>query len=55
MIPGWPYSVIAALESAHLVDRAVLDAVRLGPGDDETEVTAGQLRDVVTRLIEAGY
>jgi DDE superfamily endonuclease len=55
MIPGWPYSVIAALESGRTSWTAVLDAVRLGPGDDETEVTAGQVRDVVTRLIEAGH
>src|SRR5258708_7110044 len=34
---------------------AVLDAVRLGPDDDETEVTAAQVRDVVARLIEAGH
>src|SRR5436309_564223 len=34
---------------------AVLDAIRLGPGDDETEVTAAQLREVVARLIEAGH
>ena len=27
---------------------AVLDAVRLGPDDDETEVTAAQVREVVT-------
>ena len=33
----------------------MLDAVRLRPDDDETEVTAGQVRDVVTRLIKAGH
>jgi hypothetical protein len=55
MIPGWPYSVIAALESGRTSWTAVLDAVRLGPGDDETQVTAGQVRDVVIRLIEAGH
>jgi hypothetical protein len=33
----------------------VLDAVRLGPDDVETEVTASQVRDVITRLIEAGH
>ena len=32
-----------------------LDAVRLGPDDDETEVTAAQLREVVARLIAAGH
>jgi DDE superfamily endonuclease len=55
MIPGWPYSVIAALEPGRTSWTAVLDAVRLGPEDDETQVTAGQVRDVVTRLIEAGH
>jgi len=54
MIPGWPYSVVAALEPGRTSWTAVLDAVRLGPGDDETEVTAAQVRDVVGRLIEAG-
>jgi hypothetical protein len=54
MIPGWPYPVIAALEPGRTSWTAVLDAVRLGPDDDETEVTAAQVRDVVTRLIEAG-
>ena len=34
---------------------AVLDAVRLGPADDATAVTAAQLRDVVDRLITAGH
>ena len=33
----------------------MLDAVRLGPGDDETEVTAAQVREVVTRLVQAGH
>ena len=55
MIPGWPYSVIAALEPGRTSWTAVLDAVRLGPDDDEAEVTAAQVRDVVTRLIAAGH
>jgi hypothetical protein len=29
--------------------------VRLGPQDDETQVTAVQVRDVIARLIEAGH
>ena len=33
----------------------MLDAVRLGPADDATAVTAAQLRDVVDRLIAAGH
>jgi len=55
MIPGWPYSVIAALEPGRTSWTAVLDAVRLGPDDDETEVTAVQVREVVGRLIAAGH
>jgi DDE superfamily endonuclease len=55
MIPGWPYSVVAALEPGRTSWTAVLDAVRLGPDDDEAEVTAAQVRGVVTRLIEAGH
>jgi hypothetical protein len=55
MIPGWPYSVVAALESGRTSWTAVLDAVRLGPDDDETAVTAAQVRDVITRLAQAGH
>ena len=55
MIPGWPYSVIAALEPGRTSWTAVLDAIRLGPGDDETQVTAAQVREVITRLITAGH
>jgi hypothetical protein len=40
MIPGWPYSVVAALEPGRTSWTAVLDAIRLGPGDDAAEVTA---------------
>ena len=54
MIPGWPYSVVAALQPGRTSWTAVLDAVRLGPAGDETDVTAAQVREVVTRLIEAG-
>jgi hypothetical protein len=55
MIPGWPYSVIAALEPGRTSWTAVLDAVRLGPDDDEAEVTAVQVREVIARLAEAGH
>jgi hypothetical protein len=54
MIPGWPYSFVAALEPGRTSWTLPLDAVRLGPADDATEVTAVQLRDVVTRIVEAG-
>jgi hypothetical protein len=55
MIPGWPYSVVAALEPGRTSWTAVLDAVRLGPDEDEAEVTACQVREVITRLVEAGH
>ena len=55
MIPGWPYSVVAALEEGRTSWTAILDAVRLGPADDATAVTAAQLRDVVDRLTAAGH
>src|SRR3954454_14789523 len=54
LIPGWPYSVVAALQSGRSSWTAVLDAVRLGPADDATAVTAAQLREAVDRLHGAG-
>ncbi len=54
-IPGWPYQVVVALESGPTSWTAILDAVRLGPSDDATAVTAAQLRAVVGRLREAGH
>jgi hypothetical protein len=53
-IPGRPYSFVAALETGRTSWTAVLDAIRLGPSDDATAVTAAQLREVVTRLVHAG-
>jgi hypothetical protein len=54
MIPGWPYSFVAALESGRTSWCQLLDAVRLGPADDVTEVTAAQVRRVVEDLIAGG-
>lgn len=53
-IPGWPYSFVAALETGRTSWTAVLDALRLGPEDDATAITAIQLREVIERLIAAG-
>lgn len=53
-IPGWPYSFVAALETGRTSWTAVLDAVRLGPADDATAVTAAQIREVFGRLLRAG-
>ncbi len=46
MIPGWPYSLVAALEPGRTSWTLPLDAVRLGPADDATAVTAAQVREV---------
>jgi hypothetical protein len=54
-IPGWPYSFVAALEAGRTSWTALLDALRLGPGDDATAVTATQLREVVEHLVAAGH
>ena len=54
MIPGWPYSFVAALEPGR-TSWTLLDAVRLGAADDATEVTARQVREVVARIIDAGH
>jgi hypothetical protein len=54
-VPGWPYSVVVALESGRSSWSAPLDIVRLAPGDDAATVTATQLRRVVTDLINAGH
>ena len=55
LIPGWPYSIVAALETGRTSWTAILDAVRLGPADDATAMTADQLREVVTRITDAGH
>jgi hypothetical protein len=55
LIPGWPYSFVAALEPGRTSWTALLDAVRLGPTDNATAVTADQLRAVVGRLTAAGH
>ena len=55
MIPGWPYSFVAALEPGRTSWTLPLDAVRLGPADDATAVTAAQVREVVMRIIGAGH
>ncbi|MFI6663324.1 NF041680 family putative transposase [Streptomyces sp. NPDC050523] len=54
IIPGWPYSFVAALTPDRTSWTQILDTVRLGPTDDAAAVTAGQLRAVTERLIAAG-
>src|SRR4051795_6607718 len=53
-LPGWPYQLVAALESGPTSWTALLDVVRLGPAEDATAVTAAQLRAVIERLRAAG-
>ncbi|MGC0334853.1 hypothetical protein RKD23_007843 [Streptomyces sp. SAI-170] len=54
MVPGWPNSVVAALETGRTSWTAVLDAARLEPGVDVAAVTTMQIREVVERLVAAG-
>lgn len=44
MIPGWPYSIIAALETGRSSWTAPVDAPPLAPGADVLGVTADQIR-----------
>ncbi|MFE3560725.1 NF041680 family putative transposase [Streptomyces sp. NPDC059193] len=53
-VPGWPYSIVCALESGRSSWTAPLDALRLAPGEDTATVTARQLRELIERLITAG-
>jgi hypothetical protein len=46
MIPGWPYSIVAALETGRTSWTALLDAVRLPPGADVTTITCAQIRQL---------
>ncbi len=46
--------MVAALESGRSSWTALLDAVRLRPEDNVTEVTAAQIREVIDRLVAAG-
>jgi hypothetical protein len=55
MIPGWPYSFVAALEPGRTSWTALLDVVRVHPSDDHTDLAATQLRTVIDTLITAGH
>jgi DDE superfamily endonuclease len=55
MVPGWPYSVVVALQAGRGSWTAPLDAVRLAPGADAASVTAQQIRVVIDRLTAAGH
>ncbi|MEV7358920.1 NF041680 family putative transposase [Kitasatospora sp. NPDC091276] len=55
MVPGWPYSFVAALESGSTSWTALLDATRLEPGADTAAVTAAQLREVLRGIFNAGH
>lgn len=53
-VPGWPYSIVCALESGRTSWTAALDALRVTTGDDASTVTARQMRDLLQRMITAG-
>jgi hypothetical protein len=55
MIPGWPYSFVAALEPGRTSWTALLDVLRVRPDDDHTDLAATQLRTVVDTLITSGH
>lgn len=55
MVPGWPYSLITALEEGSTSWTAPLDVARLPPGADGTEACARQVRDLIERLTCAGH
>lgn len=55
MIPGWPYSFVAALEPGRTSWTAILDVQRVRPTDEHTDLAATQLRTVVESLIAAGH
>lgn len=54
MIPGWPYSFVAALEPGRTSWTVMLDVVRLRPRGDAIAVAAAQVREVFQRLYVAG-
>ena len=53
-IPGWSYSRVTGVEWGSSSWVFPVDAVRLGPGDDQVEVAAAQVRGLVRRLGTAG-
>jgi hypothetical protein len=55
MIPGWPYSFIAALEPGRSSWTAILDVQRVRPTDDHTDLAATQLRTAIEALVTAGH
>jgi DDE superfamily endonuclease len=55
MIPGWPYSFVAALEPGRTSWTAILDVQRVHPDDEHTDLAATRLRAVVHKLIAAGH
>lgn len=55
MIPGWEYSFVVGLEPGRSSWTAVLDAQRVHPDDNHTDISAAQLRTVIDALIAAGH
>ena len=46
MIPGWPYSFVAALKTGRTAGRRSWTRSGSVPSDDPTEVTAAQVREL---------
>jgi hypothetical protein len=53
-IPGWPFSLAAGLEWGASSWTAPLDMRRIGPDEDATVATVGQVAAVIARLSAAG-
>lgn len=55
MTPGWPYSFACTLKTGASSWTALLDVVRISPGDDATAVIAARLRAVIGELTRARH
>jgi len=53
-VPGWSYSRVTGVEWGSSSWVFPVDAVRLGPADDQVEVAAAQVRALAARLGRAG-
>jgi len=53
-VPGWCYSRVSGVEWGSSSWVHPVDAARLGPGDDQVEVAAGQVKGLAARLAADG-
>ncbi|MGW0394894.1 hypothetical protein ACWDYJ_29270 [Streptomyces sp. NPDC003042] len=54
MVPGWPYSIVAALETGRTSWTALLDAIRLEEGNAEPEAARAANRELTRALNRNG-